>query len=93
MRKLFLRFQFDEGQVVHLNTKSSNQDRKSITKNITTNDTNATTNKVWGYDQVSTCRPFSLKNITCKTSKTGVDWENTNVFNFYVTQKLFKTYA
>ena len=92
MRKLFLRFQFDEGQIVHLNTKSSNQDRKSLKKNITTNDKNATTNKVWGYNQVSTCRPlfsFSFKNITCKTSKAGVDWENTNVFNFYVTKKLF----
>ena len=53
MRNLFLRFQFDEGQIVYLNTKSSNQDRKSITKNITTNDKNATSNKVWGYDQVS----------------------------------------
>ena len=33
------------------------------------------------------------KNITCKTSRTGVDLENTNVFNFYVTIKLLKTYA
>ena len=38
-------------------------------------------------------RKVFSKNITCKTSRTGVDWENTNVFNFYVTKKLFKTYV
>ena len=52
---------------------------------MTANDKNATTNKVWGYNQASTCRPmfsFSFKNITCKTFKTGVDWEKYQCFLF-----------
>ena len=34
-------------------------------------------------------RKVFSKNITCKTSRTGVDMENTNDFNFYVTKKKF----
>ena len=75
--------------------KKSNQIVHSK-KIISTNDKNATINKEWGYNQVSTCHPlfsFSFKNITWKTFKNGVDWENTNVFHFYVIKTLFKTYA
>ena len=38
-------------------------------------------------------RKVFSKNITCKTSRNGVALENTNIFHFHVTQKLFKTYA
>ena len=49
--------------------------------------------KQFAQNQTAKRKKSFPKNITCKMSRNGVALENTNIFHFHVTKKLFKTYA
>ena len=49
--------------------------------------------KQFAQNQTAKRKKSFPKNVTCKMSRNGVALENTNIFHFHVTKKLFKTYA